>query len=163
IRREVVLVVDYVPGAPLSVRISRKRHLTEFSDAIEIPPPTTPSEPASEIPNELEEEKHKRKYSPKSPKTNLRVALPDGRVIKNRFAYETLLEVIRYAGIEKVKSLNLYQNGILLVDTKPDDYYNQTEIVKGFYVITHSSTSAKKTMIERISSELNLHLVVEIE
>lgn len=163
IRREIVLVVDYVPDAPLSVRISRKRHLSEFSDAIEIQSPEPQEQPVIELEIEAEEEPQKRKYSPKSSKTNLCVSLPDGRIIKNRFAYQTLLDVIRYAGIEQVSALNLYQNGILLIDTKQDNFYNQVEISKGIYVITHSSTSAKKSLIERISNELNLHLKVDIE
>lgn len=39
IERELVLVVDYVPGTPLKVSLSRKRNLTEvFTDAVEIKP-----------------------------------------------------------------------------------------------------------------------------
>lgn len=38
IQRELVLVVDYVPNEPLSVRISRKRNFTEQMETIEIIP-----------------------------------------------------------------------------------------------------------------------------
>ena len=38
IQRELVLVVDYVPNEPLSVRISRKRNFTEQMETIEIVP-----------------------------------------------------------------------------------------------------------------------------
>ena len=37
VQRELVLVVDYVPGKPLSVHLSRKRNFTaDISDAKEI-------------------------------------------------------------------------------------------------------------------------------
>ena len=39
VQRELVLVVDYVPGIPLKVSISRKRNITDvLPDAVEIKP-----------------------------------------------------------------------------------------------------------------------------
>lgn len=38
IQRELVLVVDYMPNEPLSVRISRKRNFTAEAETIEITP-----------------------------------------------------------------------------------------------------------------------------
>ena len=91
IQRELVLVVDYVPNEPLSVRISRKRNFTEQMETIEIIPDPKIEHNIGTI---------KRNSPSKSAKTNLRVTLPNGKVIENRFAYETLQEVVVLAGVE---------------------------------------------------------------
>lgn len=153
IQRELVLVVDYVPNEPLSVRITRKRVVSEQLEAIEITP---------DVPVEHNIGIIKRNSSTKSAKTNLRVTLSDGRVIENKFAYETLYEVVKYAGVENVRSLGIIQCGVPLISTTQDNFYNQKEISKGYYLITHSSTGQKRQQIEKISSALNLNLRVEV-
>lgn len=153
IQRELVLVVDYVPNEPLSVRISRKRNFTDQMETIEIVPDPKVDHNVGTI---------KRNSSTKSAKTNLRVTLPDGTIIENRFAHETLQEVVMLAGIEKVRVLGIIQCGVPLISNTQDDFYNQKEIVKGMYLITHSSTGQKRQQIEKISEALNLNLKVEI-
>lgn len=153
IQRELVLVVDYVPNEPLSVRISRKRNFTDQMETIEIVPDAKVDHNIGTI---------KRNSPTKSAKTNLRVALPDGKVIENRFAYETLQEVIMIVGIEKVRPLGIVQCGVPLISNTQDNFYNQKEITKGMFLITHSSTGQKRQQIEKISDALNLNLKVEI-
>ena len=80
IERELVLVVDYVPNEPLSVRITRKRNFTEQMETIEIVPNPKVEHNIGTI---------KRNSPTKSAKTNLRVTFPNGKVVENRFAYET--------------------------------------------------------------------------
>lgn len=153
IQRELVLVVDYMPNEPLSVRISRKRNFTLETETIEITPdPKT------------EHVVGKKKYtsSPKSTRTNLRVKLRDGKVIENRFAYETLQEVVAMAGPEKVRALGIIQNGVPLVSTTVDNFYIQKELGGGLYLITHSSTIQKQKQIKTISEAFDLGLKVEI-
>lgn len=153
IQRELVLVVDYVPNEPLSVRISRKRNFTEQMETIEIVPDPKVEHNIGTI---------KRNSPTKSAKTNLRVTFPDGKVIENRFAYETLQEVVMIVGIEKVRLLGIVQCGVQLISNTQDDFYNQKEIAKGVYLITHSSTGQKKQQIEKISDGLNLNLKIEV-
>lgn len=153
IQRELVLVVDYVPNEPLSVRISRKRNFTEQMETIEIAPDPKVEHNVGMI---------KRSSTSKSAKTNLRVTLPSGKVIENRFAYETLQAVVMLAGIEKLRSLGIIQCGVPLISNTQDNFYNQKEIAKGMYLITHSSTGQKRQQIERISDALNLNLKVEV-
>ncbi len=153
IQRELVLVVDYVPNEPLSVRISRKRNFTDTMETIEILPDPKVEHNIGAI---------KRNSPTKSAKTNLRVTLPNGKVIENRFAYETLQEVVMLAGIEKVRTLGIVQCGVPLVSNTQDNFYNQKEIAKGLYLITHSSTGQKRQQIEKISEALELGLKVEI-
>ena len=48
VQRELVLVVDYIPGAPLKVSLSRKRNLLDaIEDVVEIPRQTATSTPSS--------------------------------------------------------------------------------------------------------------------
>ena len=153
IQRELGLVVDYVPNEPLSVRISRKRNFTEQMETIEIIPDPKIEHNIGTI---------KRNSPSKSAKTNLRVTLPNGKVIENRFAYETLQEVVVLAGVEKVRTLGIVQCGVPLVSNTQDNFYNQKEIGKGLYLITHSSTGQKRQQIEKISEAFGLNLKVEI-
>lgn len=153
IQRELVLVVDYVPNEPLSVRLSRKRNFSAEMETIEIVPDPQVEHNIGTI---------KRNATRKSSKTNLRVTFPDGKVVENRFAYETLYEVVKLAGTEKVRALGIVQCGVPLVSNTLDNFYNQKEIGKGLYLITHSSTVQKRQQIERISEALKLGLKVEI-
>lgn len=153
IQRELVLVVDYVPNEPLSVRISRKRNFTDQMETIEIVPDPKVDHNIGTI---------KRNSTTKSAKTNLRVTLLNGKVIENRFAYETLQEIVMIAGVEKVRALGIIQCGVPLISNTQDNFYNQKEIAKGMYLITHSSTGQKRQQIEKISDALNLNLKVEI-
>ncbi|MFV0397072.1 MAG: hypothetical protein ACK5JU_03535, partial [Bacteroidales bacterium] len=141
IQRELVLVVDYVPNERLSVRISRKRNFTDQMETIEIIPDPKVDHNIGTI---------KRNSPTKSAKTNLRVTLPNGKVIENRFAYETLQEVVILAGVEKVRPLGIIQCGVPLISNTQDNFYNQKEIGKGLYLITHSSTGQKRQQIEKL-------------
>lgn len=153
IQRELVLVVDYMPNEPLNVRISRKRNFTTEPMTIEIAPdPKVEHMIGTKACTS----------SPKSTRTNLRVTFPDGRVIENRFAYETLQEVVVMAGPEKVRALGIIQNGVPLVSTTVDNFYIQKELGSGLYLITHSSTNQKRKQIRAISEAFDLGLKVEI-
>jgi hypothetical protein len=154
IQREIVLVVEYVPDEPLSVKLTRKRSLT--------------------IPAELDNTTDKKQkafseretytISPhsKSSKTTLRVTFPDGKSFSHRFAYDTLLDTIKNIGYDKVKELNILCSGVPLVSNTKDDYYTQHELTKGIFVMTHSSTRSKKEQLDEISKRLGLGLKVEI-
>jgi hypothetical protein len=153
IERPIVLVVDYIPNEELSVRLTRKRVITD----------ETETKQYSLVPK-VAEKKTDRKItsSPKSPKTRLAVTYPDGRRVEHRYAYETFLDVIEHAGADKVAALKLKWVGLTLVSKTKDDYYNQHEISAGWLVVTHSSTNQKKVQLEEISQKLHLGLKVEI-
>ncbi len=155
IQRELVLVVDYIPNEPLSVRISRKRNFTASMETIEIVPDPKVEHNVGSI---------KRNSPTKSAKTNLRVTFPDGTSIENRFAKDTLLEVIQKVGVEKVRTIGIIQCGVPLISNTIDNVYGnaQVDIADGWYLITHSSTGQKRQQIEKISEIFNLDLKVEI-
>ncbi len=154
IKREIILVVEYVPDEPLSVKLTRKRSLT-IPPEIDIP---TDRKNQSFV----ERETYTISSHSKSSKTTLRVKFPDGKTIAHRFAYDTLIEAIRNIGYEKVRALNLICCGVPLVSNTKDDFYTQHELTKGVFIMTHSSTRSKKDQLDEISKRLKLNLKVEI-
>jgi hypothetical protein len=153
IQRPIVLVVDYIPDEQLSVRLTRKRVITDEQDTKQY---------------ELVAKQQKKKTdraitsAPKSKKTKLAVEFPDGERIERNYAYETLLAVIEKIGAERIAKLNIRWLGLPLVSKTKDDFYNQHEISGGWLVVTHSATITKRQHLERISKELNLNLKIEI-
>ncbi len=154
IQRELVLVVEYKPGTPISVALSRKTNITELIDAkkLELDPQAQHTEG---------------KKAPKtkvSPKTGLCIYLPDGSFIQKKKASDTMVEAVRMAGAMRVRELNMICAHVPLVSNTKDKKYaaNQHEVEPGLYVITQSSTKEKKRQLEQISSrlKLNWHIVI---
>ncbi|MDO9154121.1 MAG: hypothetical protein Q7U47_10545 [Paludibacter sp.] len=155
IQRPIVLVVDYIPNESLSVRLTRKRVITD----------ETETKQYSLAPKSKDKEKKTDKTitsAPKSSKTGLAVTFPDGTVISNRYAYETLIDVVKRVGITKVENLQLKHLGLNLVSKIKDDFYNQHELSGGYLIVSHSATVKKKQQLDEISERLKLGLKVEI-
>ena len=157
IERELVLVVDYVPGTPLKVSLSRKRNISDFlPDAVEIlPDPQVDHRTLGP---------QKTKKEDIAPKTHLRVTLADGTVIEHRKAKDTLIETIRRIGVKQVRSLGLKCCKIPLISNTKDAKYGRAQhpIGKGWYILTNSSTVSKKEQLCKIAQDLNLKMKVEI-
>ena len=98
----------------------------------------------------------------KSGKTVLSVKFPDGKIISDRFALQTLISCIRTIGFERVQQLGIMCCGVPLVANKKDDFYRQDEVKPGLYIMTHSATQTKKQQLDEISQRLKLGLKVEI-
>jgi hypothetical protein len=153
IQRPIVLVVDYIPDEQLSVRLTRKRVITDEQDTKQY-----------ELVTKQLKKKTERAITsaPKSKKTKLAVVFADGERIERNYAYETLLAVIEKIGAERVANLHIKWLGLPLVSKTKDDFYNQHEITGGWLVVTHSATITKRQQLERISKELALNLKIEI-
>lgn len=93
--------------------------------------------------------------------TRLVVTMPDGTKIADSNASNTLVEVIQRLGIPKVENLNKTCNGFPLISTSEHPPYTQRE-VGGYYIMTHSKTKTKKTLLEEIATDLGVKLKVEI-
>lgn len=89
------------------------------------------------------------------------VRFPTGEVIALEKAADTLVGVIRRAGMERVEKLGILVNGENIVSRTPSKKYNEAS-APPFFIKTHSSTSQKKRNIEQISDALGLGLTVEI-
>lgn len=157
VQRELVLVVDYVPGEPLKVSLSRKRKVTElFDDAIEI-------KPDPQVPHKSFGPQKATKQDI-APKTVLRVTMPDGSVIERKSAKATFVDVIKLIGVKRVRQLGLKFCRVPIISNTRDDKYGkaQIDVGDGWLILTHSSTADKKKQLDKIAKELGLNIVVDI-
>ena len=83
-------------------------------------------------------------------------------IFNNRYAYETLIEVVDTVGIKKVEALGLKHLGLDFITKTKDDFYNRHELSDGYLITTHSATIKKKQQLEEISTKLQLGLKVEV-
>lgn len=155
IQRELVLVVEYKPGTPISVALSRKTNIAELLDA-----KILEQDPQAE---HKEGKKHEKPIERINGKTVLRVTFPDGTVIADKKAKVTFAETIKRIGLMKVRNLGISFCHVPIVSNTLDKKYGQTQIPvgDGLYVMTHSSTHDKKKQLDKISQELGLGLKVE--
>lgn len=155
IQRELVLVVEYKPGTPISVALSRKTNIAELLDA-----KILEQDPQAE---HKEGKKHEKPIERINGKTVLRVTFPDGIVIADKKAKITFAETIKRIGLMKVRNLGISFCHVPIVSNTLDKKYGQAQIPvgDGLYVMTHSSTHDKKKQLDKISQELGLKLKVE--
>lgn len=156
VQRELVLVVDYVPGTPLKVSLSRKRNLFDaLEDVVEIKP------------DPVVEHTEKKKGGKKvvtNPRTRLRITMPDGSIIEERTAWESLQKFILHVGVEKVRAVGLIANKIPLVSNTVDEKYKtaQKPLGNGWLLMTCSDTATKRKQIFAIASYIGMKLNVDI-
>jgi hypothetical protein len=100
------------------------------------------------------------------PRQNIKVTTPNGKVFYHHKVWETLRDVVLYAGTDKVRTLGQKYVGIPLLDdhVSTTKYRSQQhEIEPGVYLNAASDTYTKMRQIEEISKRLNLHLKVKLE
>jgi hypothetical protein len=156
VQRDLVLVVEYSPNTPISVKLTRKRSfVNELPDAKVI-------EPDPEV--EHKTNVGTKAYGAKTAATNLRIIFPNGKIIENKTTVETMVEFIQYVGIEKVRALGITRCRIPLVSNTLDKKYKhqQKALGNGWFVITNTCTEAKRKDIYKISEAYNLGVKVEI-
>ena len=156
VQRDLVLVVDYHPGYPISVALSRKTNITQLIDAKRL-----------EADPEVEHKKfgpRKNKRDKIAPRTGLCIRRKDGTILQKHDAATTFTSAIIEAGVMRVRELEMKFCRINIVATTKDKKYGkaQREVAPGLYVLTHSSTKDKKKMLDKISEVLNLGWMVEI-
>ena len=155
VQRELVLVVDYIPGEPLSVKLSRKANLKKIGDLKELTTPDPQAEHGTHV--VVNSSSH---ASP----TGLRVIRRDGSVIQEKYAADTMVKAIVEAGPRRVRELGIICCKVPLVSTTKDKKYGDTqvEVEPGLYVIKHSNNPMKKAFLEKISKAFDLGWKVEI-
>lgn len=97
------------------------------------------------------------------------VVFPDGTVIAEKTAVETLVAVVRKIGVAEVRRVvedyNLKFCRVPVISNRRDAKYgrSQRDLGGGWLLITHSNNSMKKDFIEKVSSVLNLGINVILE
>lgn len=153
IEREITLVVNYIPNEPIKFGICRE-HLAD-----------TVNVNLLEVECKEDEEQNKeRTLHTKSAKSNLRITLPNGRIISHSTAVESLIEFILYIGAEKAQRVGLVRCKMPLISQYKDTKYGNRQklIGNGLYLMTCTSTEAKKEDIEKIASFYDINVNVEI-
>lgn len=103
---------------------------------------------------------------PKSPKTILRVAFPDGTVFFGKIANDTYIAALQKIGLDKLyNEVDIKHQEVKLVDKiklpRTGAQVLQHE-VDGYYIFTNSKTSDKVKDLNVISQQLHLNLTVEL-
>lgn len=162
VQRELVLVVDYVPGQPLSVHLSRKRNFTaDLDDAKEMI-----LDP--EVSHTNHEQKNTDDKIQRSPASDLTVIFPDGTKIEEKTAVEILVKVVKKIGVVKVRKVvedhNLKFCKIPVISNRRDAKYgkSQKDLGDGWLLITHSNNQMKKQFLDKVSDVLHLGLKVTL-
>ena len=155
VQRELVLVVNYHPGEPISVSLSRKANIAELLDA-----KLLEQDPQVE---HRDGTKRRNPVERINEKSVLRVTFPDGTVIEDKKAKMTFTKTIQKIGLMRVRNLGITFCGVPIVSNTPDKKYGKTQVPVegGLYVMTHSSTHDKKKMLDKISTRLGIKLKVE--
>ncbi len=163
IKRDLVLVVEYHPGEPISVALSRKTKISEIMGAKtltprsstpvksdEVPEVTTPHEPTKQI---------------KNPTKGMKVTFPDGTVIWHRQAIDTFIESLRKIGFDRVARLNLkHGKGYHLVSKEkrpPVAGHIWQHECDGWFIYSNISNSQKIQDLQQISDHYHLGLIVK--
>lgn len=167
LRRHLTLVVDYDPQAGIIVKTTRGEVVVKENTAKKYEIPKTHKvvkvAEAQQVEGK-EDEPQKSKKIKRSPKTGLCVWLPNGDFIQAKKANLTMVEAVKWAGVETVASLRIPHDGDYLVSKKEHPKYagEQQSLPNGYLLNTHSSTKTKKQKLEKISKALNLGWKVEI-
>lgn len=163
VQRELVLVVDYMPGQPISVHLSRKRNFTaDMPDAKEIvvDPEVTHLQHGSHT-DEDDKIHH-------GPARDMVVFFPDGTMIAEKTAVNSLVKVVKKIGVARVRQVveeyHLKFCKVPVISNRRDAKYgkSQKDLGDGWLLITHSNNAMKKAFIEKVSEVLHLGVKVTL-
>lgn len=160
IKRDLVLVVEYHPGEPISVALSRKAKISDFTDAKPLTPVSRPVA-SSEKPLPKTSEGTK---TAKKPTKGLKVTFPDGKVIWYLTAIETFVATIKEVGYERVAALGIIHAGYNLVgrDKRPPEsghiWQHESD---GWYIYSNIGNETKIEDLKLISQHYGLNLRIE--
>ena len=93
------------------------------------------------------------------------VQFPDGSISNHAKVMQTLVDVVIYAGPERVRDLNIIVCGDNLVTSNLNPTYTSAykEVGEGLYVNTASDTKRKYQQIMEINDALDLNLIVRLD
>ena len=98
-----------------------------------------------------------------SHRSKIKVIFPDGVEICLPKVADTMVEVIRKIGFEKVKSLDIQMYGFPIVSDQKykQDKYNWSDTGSEIFVFTHSNTDKKISQLNEINDGLALGLKID--
>ena len=163
IKRDLVLVVEYHPGEPISVALSRKTKISEIMGAKTLTPRSSTPVKSEGEPTEVKP--HEPTKHIENTTKGMRVTFPDGTVIWHRQAIDTFIDALRKIGLERIPPLGIeHGNGYNLVSrdkrpTVPGRIWQHE--CDGWYIYSNISNSQKAEDLQRISDHYRLGLKIE--
>ena len=97
---------------------------------------------------------------------DMTVIFPDGNIIAEKTAVETLVKVVKKIGVAEVRKVvedyNLKFCKVPVISNRLDAKYgkSQKDLGGGWLLITHSNNQMKKAFIDKVSNILNLGIKV---
>lgn len=149
IKRDLVLVVEYHPGEPISVALSRKARINEIIGAKTL----TQQKDLAERP----------KYK-KAKSVGFSVKFPDGTIFCEDKAVDTFIKSLQKIGLERIAAdENCPEHSqYKVVDTqKRTDQPKTQRYVDGYYIFIKISNNDKIADLEKISRRFGLDLYIE--
>jgi len=163
IKRDLVLVVEYHPGEPISVALSRKIKISEIMGAKTLTPRGSTPVKSEKRPTEME--LHEPQKHIENTTKGMRVTFPDGTVIWHRQAIDTFIGTLRKIGLERIPEVDIkHGNGFNLVGrvkrpTVPGRIWQHE--CDGWYIYSNISNETKKEDLQRISDHYHIGLTIE--
>ena len=164
IKRDLVLVVEYHPGQPISVALSRKMKINQITDAKTITPVQEKvGEPVVSTKKSSSVEPHVPTKQVVNHTKGLRVQFPDGTIVCNKTAIDTEIDVLRRIGLERAAKVGRKKAKWPLIgkEKRPTVAGKvwQHEI-DGWYIYSNTSNDQKKEDLQAISDYYNLGLII---
>lgn len=162
IRRDLVLVVEYHPGEPISVALSRKAKISEIVGAKTLTSKNSIPVRSEEEPEATEV--HEPSKHVENTTKGLRVTFPDGTVIWHQAAINTFIETLRKIGLERIPEVGIIRSGYNIVskDKRPPVpgriWQHESD---GWYIYSNMSNVIKIEDLRRISDHFGLNLIIE--
>ena len=163
IKRDLVLVVEYHPGEPISVALSRKTKISEIMGAKTLTPRSSTPVKSEEEPAEVKP--HEPTKHIENTTKGMHVTFPDGTVIWHRQAIDTFIDTLRKIGLERIPALNIkHGGGYNLVGKEkrppvPGRIWQHD--CDGWYIYSNISNPTKIEDLQRISDHYHLGLKIE--
>lgn len=163
IKRDLVLVVEYHPGEPISVALSRKAKISEIMDAKTLTPRSSMPVKSEEEPEEVAPHEPTKRIE--NVTKGMKVTFPDGTVIWHRQAINTFIDVLRKIGLERIPIVGiLHGGGYNLVSkdkrpTMPGRIWQHE--CDGWYIYSNICNETKAEDLKRISDHYHLGLKIE--
>ena len=162
IKRDLVLVVEYNPGEPIRVALSRKAKISEMSGAKVLTPRSSTPVKSDEDP--VESTPHEPTKRIENVTKGMKVTFPDGTVIWHRAAIDTFIDTLRKIGLERIPALGIEHGGYNLVSkekrpTVPGRIWQHE--CDGWYIYSNISNGQKAEDLKRISDYYHLGLRIE--
>lgn len=162
IKRDLVLVVEYHPGEPISVALSRKTKISEIVDAKTLT--EVNSRPVSSQQKADKQIPHVPTKRIENVTKGMKVTFPDGNVIWHRAAIDTFVETLREIGLERIPQVGIMHSGYNLVGkvkrpVVPGRIWQHE--CDGWYVYSNMTNADKVADLKRISDYYHLGLKIE--